>query len=368
MSHEIRTPMNAIIGMTNIAKERIDDKERLSDCLNKIDFSAKHLLALINDVLDMSRIESGKMRIESKPFSLPGLLESLNVLMRASIEAKGLRFEVERHFTNAAVLGDENRLRQVLVNLLGNAVKFTEPGGVITLSVREFDERDEKFSYYRFAVKDTGIGIDPQEQEAVFKAFEQAEAGRSQMGGTGLGLAISSSIVSAMNGRIDLISAPGEGTEFFFTIKLPRASFDPAKESGPSSEAAARYDGKRALVVEDNDINLEIAEYILKGIGFQVVTARNGQEGVDAFLSFSPGTFDIVFMDIQMPVMDGHMATRSIRKRVDRPDARAIPIVAMTANAFDEDMKRSVESGMNGHISKPVETEKLYRLLGTIFR
>ncbi|MDR0857784.1 MAG: response regulator [Oscillospiraceae bacterium] len=366
ISHEIRTPMNAIIGMTGIAKAEIADPVRVADSLNKIDFSAKHLLSLINDVLDMSRIESGKLHIEPVTFTLDGLAEGLDTLMRPQIEAKGITFKLELGFTHNTVTSDEYRLRQVLINFLGNAVKFTEIGGTITLAVTELETYDDKTARYKFSVKDTGVGISSADQAKVFKAFEQVGEKDKQKAGTGLGLAISSSIVSAMNSKIELISQPGKGSEFFFAMDLHYTAAEEAADGELGESLTKTFAGKRILLVDDNEINIEIAKFILETVEFQVESAGDGREAVDKFLQSPPGYYDMILMDIQMPVMNGLEATREIRRNTDRPDARTIPIAAMSANAFDEDMRISVESGMNGYITKPVDNVKLFELLNAL--
>ncbi|MDR1736311.1 MAG: response regulator [Oscillospiraceae bacterium] len=366
MSHEIRTPMNAIIGMTNIARENMGDAARLDDALEKIDYSARHLLALINDVLDMSRIESGKMTLQIRPFAVGDLISSLDMLMRPQIEEKGIEFSTDLAHTHTRIESDEYRLRQVLVNFLGNACKFTEPGGKITLSVKETACPEAGYGFFRFSVKDTGVGISAEDQQRVFTAFEQVGGGRSD--GTGLGLAISSGIVGALKSRIELISEKGVGSEFFFTLKVLVSGEDTpdVRETAGEEKKTASFAGMRALLVEDNEINIEIAEYILQTGAFEVDVARNGKEALDMLLASKPGYYDVVLMDIQMPVMDGLTAAREIRKNRLRPDSQTIPIIAMTADAFDEDMKKSIESGMNGHIAKPVDTGKLFALLSKL--
>jgi len=371
MSHEIRTPMNAIIGMTGIAKESISDAERLADCLEKIDFSAKHLLALINDVLEMSRIESGKLQIKDEPFSVASLVSALDILMRPPIEAKGIIFNTHIDCADNNLIGDEYRLKQVLVNFLGNASKFTDPGHDITVSVTELPCPLSEYARVRFSVKDGGIGVSREDQQNIFKAFEQATSEKHivrQRQGTGLGLAISNNIIAAMGSKIELESELGHGSEFFFVLKLKKAeeiAENTAEEAQEDKQSDYKkfFEGKRVLLVDDNDLNIEIASFILESEGLLVETARNGVEAVDKFFASQPHYFDVILMDIQMPIMDGLTATREIRKRVSREDARTVPIIAMTADAFDEDMKKSIESGMNGHVAKPVDNEKLYATL-----
>ncbi len=359
MSHEIRTPMNAIIGMTYIAKTHTGDREAVSADLDKIDQSSQYLLGLLNDILDMSRIESGKMTIEHAPFDLAHLLDGVGDLIRPQAQAKNVRYILDAQLERPWVKGDTLHLNQVLINLLGNAVKFTPENGSVTLSVRQ-DPGGEVY----FSVKDTGIGVSPENQERIFRSFEQAEksTGR-QYGGTGLGLAISSRLVRMMGGTIQLDSAPGEGSDFHFTIVLPVCR--PQDETVTAEETASEQpsiENLRILLVEDNELNIEIAQSILEMNGAIVTQAHNGQEAVDCFTASHPGDFDLILMDIQMPVMDGFEATKVIR-RSDHAQAASIPIIALTANAFDEDMRHSVESGMNGHLSKPLDVDQVLRVI-----
>ena len=362
MSHEIRTPLNAIVGMTSIARNVADDRDRVLECLDKLETSNQYLISLINDILDMSRIESGKMELNVQPMDMEDFVRSLEGMMRPQAEQKGLRFIVEnRCCQGLALVTDRLRLEQVLINIIGNAVKFTGEGGDVIFSITP-EEGSSGGQRLTFSVKDTGIGIASEAMDSIFNAFEQAEKNTSvKYGGTGLGLAISSRLVQMMGGTLGVRSVLGEGSEFYFTLTLPIGKLDGQR---PRSREPEHHDfhGKRLLVVEDNLLNQEIAQSLLEMEGFLVETAENGQAALDAFGNHEPGYYDAVLMDIRMPVMDGIEATRRIRT-MERPDSRTIPIIAMTANAFDQDSRKSLDSGMNGHLSKPIRVEELLRML-----
>ena len=362
MSHEIRTPLNAIVGMTAIARNVVDHRDRVLECLDKLETSNQYLISLINDILDMSRIESGKMELNVQPMDMEDFVRSLEGMMRPQAEQKGLRFIVEnRCCQGLALVTDRLRLEQVLINIIGNAVKFTGEGGDVVFSITP-EERCSGGQRLTFSVKDTGIGIASEALDSIFNAFEQAEKNTSvRYGGTGLGLAISSRLVQMMGGTLGVRSVLGEGSEFYFTLTLPIGKLD---GETPRSREPEHHDfhGRRLLVVEDNLLNQEIAQSLLEMEGFLVETAENGQAALDAFGSHEPGYYDAVLMDIRMPVMDGIEATRRIRT-MERPDSRTIPIIAMTANAFDQDSRKSLDSGMNGHLSKPIRVEELLGML-----
>ena len=362
MSHEIRTPLNAIVGMTAIARNVVDHRDRVLECLDKLETSNQYLISLINDILDMSRIESGKMELNVQSMDMEDFVRSLEGMMRPQAEQKGLRFIVEnRCCQGLALVTDRLRLEQVLINIIGNAVKFTGEGGDVVFSITP-EERCSGGQRLTFSVKDTGIGIASEALDSIFNAFEQAEKNTSvRYGGTGLGLAISSRLVQMMGGTLGVRSVLGEGSEFYFTLTLPIGKLD---GETPRSREPEHHDfhGRRLLVVEDNLLNQEIAQSLLEMEGFLVETAENGQAALDAFGSHEPGYYDAVLMDIRMPVMDGIEATRRIRT-MERPDSRTIPIIAMTANAFDQDSRKSLDSGMNGHLSKPIRVEELLGML-----
>lgn len=363
MSHEIRTPMNAIMGMTAIARNVLDDRKKAEDCLTKIETANTYLLQLINDILDMSRIESGKMELNIQKNELHEIIDSLKILIGPQAEAKGILFQTEECVQAAGpVMVDDLRLNQILINILGNAVKFTSPGGHVTLRVVQ-TQADEKQIRLRFSVTDDGIGIQKERQKSIFNAFEQAEAGTaSQYGGTGLGLSISARLVQMMGGKLEVESEPGKGACFYFTLSLPFAREEGGCGEPEKNDGTENFAEKRLLVVEDNDINREIAVAILSSWGFLIEEAVNGKEAVEKYTAFPAYYYDGILMDIKMPVMDGLQATRLIRMS-EQEDSVSIPIIAMSANAFSEDRKKSIESGMNGYLVKPIQVNKARELL-----
>lgn len=357
MSHEIRTPMNAIIGLTDLTCKERDVPPEIEKKLKKIRSSSQYLLALINDILDMSRIENGKMEIEQKDFSLSLVLQELQSMMSTQAEQKGLEFQVDFYVSHDWLAGDPVRLRQVLINLLSNAVKFTPAGGKVTLRVNEQSCGEEM--EYRFSVQDTGVGIPYEDQERIFSSFEQLRPSISHSAGTGLGLPISRNIARLMGGDLEVKSEPGKGSEFYMTLRFPKGANVP-----PSPEPAGQenvLEGMKVLLAEDNDLNAEIAQELLAMAGVAVCRAANGQEAVDWFCAGPPGEFQAVLMDIRMPVKNGHEAAREIRAS-GRPDAN-VPIIAMTANTFKEDEEEARASGMNGFVPKPIDPDRLFTAL-----
>lgn len=360
MSHEIRTPMNGIIGMTAIALTEGQSREKMVECLEKIKNSSDYLLGLINDILDMSKIESGKMHLESDNFSMEELLTTITELITPQAKAKHIEFVKDVRLVNQWFLGDRMRISQVLINLLGNAVKFTPEHGEVRLVIKEAEGSENSALY--FAVQDTGVGISKENQKRVFQSFEQVGGpSSSKLQGTGLGLSISNRLVQMMGSTIELMSEPGEGSTFCFEIMLPLGK--QVEEEEKQEEFS--FEGFHILVVEDNELNSEIARSLLEEAGFVVECVYDGAQAVEHMENTKPHTYDVILMDIMMPVMDGLDATRAIRSS-KREDLRQIPIIAMSANAFDDDLRKSVECGMNGHLSKPVEVDKLYRMLADI--
>lgn len=360
MSHEIRTPMNGIIGMTDIALKENQSEEKVLYCLHKIQNSSNYLLGILNDILDMSKIESGKMHLVYKECNLKNLAENLETVMESKLQEKELYYSDEIRLQHEWFACDALRISQILVNLLGNAVKFSNPGGHICLRVIE-NSADENYSEIYFAVEDDGIGIAPEKQKLIFQSFEQADdSDKFRRQGTGLGLAISNQLVHMMDSDIQLKSAVNEGSIFNFTLRLEK--MDPQESNVTLDETAVDFKGKRVLVVEDNDLNMEITRAMLEEYDMMVEEAHDGQEAVDLVKEKEAGYYDLILMDIMMPIKDGLEATREIRK-LSKADSHTLPIVAMSANAFDEDVRRSLASGMNGHLSKPVNIHKLKEMI-----
>ena len=371
MSHDIRTPMNAIIGFTSLAAEHLDDREIIRDYLEKISTSGKHLLSLINDVLDMSRIESGSVKIEKTNVYLPDVLEDLKTIILESVHAKQQKLLIKmQDVVHEDIITDKLRLTQVLLNIISNAVKFTPVGGTIHILVEEKASQKVGYAVYSFCIKDNGIGMSKEFQEHVFDSFaRERTVTESGITGTGLGMAITKNIVDLMGGTIHLTSKQGEGSEFIVTLECELAdkTVQDKQSSCPKAEKKhLDYSGKKVLLVEDNELNREIATEILKSLGMKVDYAVDGMEAVEIMSSEAGNQYDMIFMDIQMPKMDGYTATREIRTLKDTKKAN-VPIIAMTANAFDEDRKKAIKAGMNGHIAKPIDVNVILQNLDRIF-
>ena len=362
MSHDIRTPMNAIIGITTLMKNELHQPEKLAEHLGKLETSGRLLLGIINDILDMSRIESGKTTLNIEKTNIPQQVSQLDSIIRQQASQRRQTFTVENHVQHENVLADPNRLNQVLMNILSNAVKYTPQGGHIRLEVEELTHT-EHYAKYRFVVQDDGIGMSEAYQKTLFEPFTREEkSGTNRVQGTGLGMAITKSIVDLMGGTIHVESAPGKGSRFEVVLELPiDAEADKVQTASAlpeEDEAVSPLSGMKFLCAEDNAINAEILEMLLETKGASCTICSNGQEIVDAFASVKPGEYDMILMDVQMPVMDGLEATRRIRNG-ENPLGRIIPILAMTANAFLEDMQKSKEAGMDEHLSKPVDIAAL---------
>lgn len=382
MSHDIRTPMNAIIGFTALATAHVGNTELVQDYLKKIHTSSQHLLSLINDVLDMSRIESGSVRIEYTTVHLPDILHDLRTIIQGAVYSKKQDFYIDTEdMLHEDIITDRLRLTQVLLNIISNAVKFTPVGGMIHVGISEQPCGKEGYTMVIFRVKDNGIGMSPEFQEHIFDSFTREHTvTENGIGGTGLGMAITKNIVDMMGGRIQVESEIGKGTEFTVTLEceISRMTTKPesASEQGelpgnelqkPKAEDRRSYAGKRVLLVEDNELNREIATAIMQEIGLDADTAEDGTDAVDIMSSAEGRKYDLIFMDIQMPKMDGYTATREIRTLND-PKCANIPIIAMTANAFEEDRKKAIKAGMNGHIAKPISVDGILENLDQIFK
>ena len=362
MSHDIRTPMNAIIGITTLMKNELHQPEKLAEHLDKLENSGQLLLGIINDILDMSRIESGKTTLNVEKMNLPQQISQLDSIIRQQAGQRRQTFTVNTHLQHENVLADPNRLNRVLMNILSNAVKYTPTGGHIRFEVDELP-RNEHYARYRFVVQDDGIGMSKAYQKTLFDPFTREErSGTNKVQGTGLGMAITKNIVDLMGGSINVESTTGKGTRFEVVLEflvdaeadtVPEAQMLPEEE-----EETSPLSGMKFLCAEDNAINAEILEMLLEANGASCTICSNGQEIVDAFASVKPGEYDMILMDVQMPVMDGLEATRRIRSG-ENPLGRIIPILAMTANAFLEDMQKSREAGMDEHLSKPVDIAAL---------
>ncbi len=363
MSHDIRTPMNAIIGFTNIALKQ-NPKPEVKACLDKISDSSEHLLALINDVLDISRIESGKVQYTPAPVDIAEVSESVLTIMYGYLSNRDITFQTELEEPNTRyVLTDAVRVREVLVNILGNAVKFTNDGGTVTYAVSYHPGEDDRHVNVRYRISDTGIGMSEDFVDHIFDEFSQEDLGaRTQYKGTGLGMAITKRYVDLMGGTISVESRKGVGSTF--TVELPMEIADSC-EVKITDYAVGKADlhGLKVLLAEDNDLNAEIAIVQLEELGMQITRAVDGKEAVRCFAENPQGTFDIILMDIMMPQMNGYEATKAIRSLDDRPDGRTIPIIAMTANAFAEDVQASLDAGMNGHLSKPIVMDEVVKTI-----
>lgn len=368
MSHEIRTPMNAIVGITNIAKNHLSEPEKMEHYLEKIGSSSQLLLHIINDVLDMSAIESGKLKIDKSAFDLEQCMQEIYEIYEPQCRNKGIKLSLYVNIDHPVVNGDSLRVNQIMLNLISNAVKFTKKGGRIAIKVIE-KQVNENIVFMEFSIEDTGCGMNKEMLERLYQPFEQeSTATARKYGGSGLGTAIAKALTELMEGAIQVESEPGEGTIFYVDIpfEIDTELEEVQEEFGKETEFYD-FSGSRVLLVEDNELNAEIAKELLEQVKLTVDYAENGAEGLRQLEESEPGTYDLILMDVQMPVMDGWEATKAIRKST-HPDGATIPIYAMTANAFREDVAVSLSSGMNGHIAKPIDTRLLYQVLEKVLK
>ncbi len=376
ISHDVRTPMNAILGFAEIARSNIDDTDKLMDCIEKIQTSGKSLLHLIDNVLDMSKIKNGNVTLTADGCDLEECIETARDVLLPEIDKKNLTFRTDMSAVeNKWVYCDKTRINHILLDLLNNAVKFNKQGGSILVTVSQKNCNIKEYADYEIHIKDTGIGMTKEFLSHIFEPFERERT--STMSGTqgvGLGMSITKNLVDLMGGTIQVFSEVDEGTEFVlkFTFKLhehERMQTEQAQPELPSAGTAYAYDfsGKRLLLVEDNELNMEIASELLCSAGFEVETAQNGQIAVEMVQNSSVGYYDVILMDIQMPVMDGYQASRKIRS-LERKDLAEIPIIALTANVLDEDKKKALSNGMNAHIAKPLDIKVMFEVLGNILQ
>ncbi|MDE6364894.1 MAG: response regulator, partial [Lachnospiraceae bacterium] len=369
MSHDLRTPMNVILGMAYLAKKHIEDAAEVDRCLDTILLSSQNMLALINDVLDMNKIESGVIEVREKSGDLVKLIEDLEILIRNRCEENQQIFAVDcSRLVHRHLCMDELRVRQVITNLLSNAVKYTPAYGRISMEVIEQTGIDESQCQIIFIIRDNGIGMSGDFVKRAFEPFEREMTDMSErIEGTGLGMSITKNLVELMKGTIEIDSMVDAGTKI--TVRIPFIICDEVVTDRETDFAVpqGKYPGKRILIVEDKHINLEIVKGFLEDSELYIDEARNGREAVAKIRDAEEGTYDLIFMDITMPVMRGDEAAMQIRK-IDRNDCRTVPIIAMTANAMESDVQNSYKCGMNGHISKPIEPEEVYRCLNKWLR
>lgn len=377
MSHDIRTPMNGILGMVEVARHNLDDRKKLEEALDKISIAGNYLLDIINDVLDMNKLESGNIELAHEPFHLLGLMHEVIQLLEIQAQEKKVTFHLDGfdRIEHTELLGSPQHVKRIFTNIMSNAVKFNKPGGNVTVRIREtgceslnvdaiqgMDVGLPIIAHFHFEIEDTGIGMHEDYVEHVFEPFVQEYYGaRSNYGGTGLGMSIAKALTEAMSGSISVRSMYQVGTTFSIDLAFEVNQADTRQER-EAGLADLSFAGKRALVVEDNELNAEIAQFMLEELGFSVELAADGRRGVDCFQFSERDYYDVIFMDIMMPNMDGLEATKTIR-RFTRADAMSIPIIAMTANAFTEDVRSAIDAGMNEHLAKPLEMEKLKRAL-----
>ncbi len=363
MSHDIRTPINGILGTLDIMEKKPDDPKQQEACRENIRVSAKHLLSLVNDVLQVSRLESGRAAAVEEPFDLHETLTDCISILSAQAKKQGIRLVLEEtKLRHSRLLGNPLHLKQILMNIIDNAVKYNQPHGSVFVQVTETACRDQT-AHYRFVVKDTGIGIGEDFKKHIFEPFTQEhQDARTYYSGVGLGMSIVKKLVEQMNGTIEIDSQVGRGSVFQITLPIRIDRIQAAPPVNEEENVHHNIAGMCVLLVEDNELNCEIMEFMLKDAGAKVVTAKDGKAAVDAFAASDPGTFDCVLMDLMMPVMSGYEATRMIRS-LDRPDAGTIPIIALSANAFEEDVAMAKGAGMNEHLAKPVDINKMFHVM-----
>ena len=366
MSHDLRTPINGILGMLSIMEKCQDDPERQKEYRRKIRISTEHLLSLVNDVLQISKLESGRPTAEEEPFDLRDTLSDCVTILSALAEEKEVSLELEEPvLPHSRVIGNPLHMKQILMNVIDNAIQYNRPNGSVSIAAEETDFQDGTASF-RFAVRDTGIGIGEDFKKHIFDPFTQEHQGaRTNYNGVGLGMTIVKNLVDQMHGSVEIDSQVGKGSVVRITLSLRADGVQSGRPSDGDWAVPDNVAGMRVLLVEDNEINCEIMEFILRDAGTEVVTAHDGKAAADAFSASSPGSFDCVLMDLMMPVMSGFEAARVIRG-MDRPDAETVPIIALSANAFEEDVALAKDAGMNEHLAKPVNIRKMFQTMSRL--
>lgn len=366
MSHDLRTPINGILGMLDIIDKCPDDLQQQRKCLDKIRVSTEHLLSLVNDVLQVSKLESGRPTVVREPFDLRDALENCITILSPQAEKEGIQLVLEEpRLQHNRLIGNPLHLKQILMNIVDNALKYNRPHGSVFIRVKETACQGGTADY-QFVIEDTGIGIGEDFQNHIFEPFTQEhQDARTHYSGVGLGMSIVKKLVDQMKGAIEIDSQVGRGSVFQVTLPI---QIDGAQNTRPVDEeqnTQSNIAGMRILLVEDNEINCEIMEFMLKEADAKVVTANDGKAAVDAFTAADPGTFDCVLMDLMMPVMSGYEAARVIRG-LNRTDAKSVPIIALSANAFEEDVAMAKAAGMNEHLAKPVDIKKMFQVMSRL--
>ena len=367
MSHDIRTPMNAIVGFSGLLEKSIHDEKKSLDYIKKIRVSSDILLTIINQVLEMARIESGKITLSSESVNIREMVEAMNTVFESSLTKKSLEYQCSLNVVHDQILCDKTKMEEIILNVVSNSIKYTNPHGKITVSIDELDSEDEKNANYKVVVEDNGIGMSQDYLPHIFEEFSREHTStETRVAGTGLGLPIVKSLVDRMDGTIEVESEEGKGTRFIMKFSFPVSLENQVREKEKQNipDITEKLEGKRILLAEDTEMNAEIVTELLELVNMHVDHAWNGEEAVERYMESAPGTYMAVLMDVQMPGMNGYEAAKAIRaQKSSRPDAGEIPIYAMTANAYTEDISAALNAGMNGHIAKPVDTAALYRLL-----
>lgn len=367
MSHDIRTPMNAIVGFSGLLEKSIHDEKKSLDYIKKIRVSSDILLTIINQVLEMARIESGKITLSSESVNIREMVEAMNTVFESSLTKKSLEYQCSLNVVHDQILCDKTKMEEIILNVVSNSIKYTNPHGKITVSIDELDSEDEKNADYKVVVEDNGIGMSQDYLPHIFEEFSREHTStETRVAGTGLGLPIVKSLVDRMGGTIEVESEEGKGTRFIMKFSFPVSSENQVREKEKQNipDITEKLKGKRILLAEDNDLNAEIAETVLVEAGIEVKRVEDGLQCIEELKKMPENYYDVILMDVQMPNMDGYTATQRIR---DLDDSRAeIPIIAMTANAYDEDRRKAQEAGMDGFLAKPLDVDEMMRLLGKI--